>query len=175
VVVAAPGVAPLLWGRRGSTEVVVRAASTELAFTGHYLSSVDSERDALTVLKLLYFQERIFVYVDGGELRTDHSFYLAGQRFLTPHYEIERLAVPRRSDVADLPEPGDRSPVRPEGQRARAGPARTPESSCGRSGRRTRVPFEMPSVCCVRPGASFVVKGREIWLARGESPGLWGE
>ena len=68
---------------------------TELAFPGHYLSSVDSERDALTVLKLLYFQEQIFVYVAEGELRTDHSFYLAGQRFLTLHYEIERLAVTR--------------------------------------------------------------------------------
>ena len=64
---------------------------TELAYPGHYLSSVDSERDALTVLKLLYFQEQIFVYLADGELRTDHSFYLAGQRFLTLHYEIERL------------------------------------------------------------------------------------
>jgi hypothetical protein len=66
---------------------------SELAFPGHYLSSVDSDRDALTVLKLLSFQEQIFVYVtDGGELKTDHSFYLAGQRFLTLRYEIERLA-----------------------------------------------------------------------------------
>jgi hypothetical protein len=71
----------------------VLTSRTELASTGHYLSSVDSERDALTVLKLLYFQERIFVYVADGELRTDHSFYLAGQRFLTLHYEIERPAV----------------------------------------------------------------------------------
>jgi hypothetical protein len=69
----------------------VLTSRTELAFTGHYLSSVDSERDALTVLKLLYFQERIFVYLADGELRTDHSFYLARQRFLTLHYEIERL------------------------------------------------------------------------------------
>jgi hypothetical protein len=70
-------------------------SKTELAFPGHYLSSVNSERDALTVLKLLYFQERISVYVADGELKTDHSFYLAGQRFLTLHYEIERLAVAR--------------------------------------------------------------------------------
>jgi hypothetical protein len=62
-----------------------------LAFPGHYLSSVDSERDTLTVLKLLSFQEQIHVYVTDGELKTDHSFYLAGQRFLTLHYEIERL------------------------------------------------------------------------------------
>src|SRR4051794_29250553 len=68
---------------------------TELTYPGHYLSSVDSERDALTVLKLLYFQEQIFVYVADGDLRTEHSFYLAGQRFLTLHYEIERLAATR--------------------------------------------------------------------------------
>ena len=70
----------------------VLTSRTELEFPGHYLSSVDSERDALTVLKLLYFQEQIFVYVTDGELRTEHSFSLAGQRFLTLHYEIERLA-----------------------------------------------------------------------------------
>ena len=74
---------------------LVLTSRTELAFPGHYLSSVDSERDALTVVKLLYFQERIFVYVIDDELRTDHSFYLAGQRFLTLHYEIERLSVAR--------------------------------------------------------------------------------
>ena len=45
------------------------------------------------MLKLLYFEERIHVYVTGGELRTDHSFSLAGQRFLTLRYEIERLAA----------------------------------------------------------------------------------
>jgi hypothetical protein len=72
---------------------LVLTSRTELAFPGHYLSSVDSERDALTVLKLLYFQEQIDVYVADGELKTDHSFYLAGQRFLTLHYEIERLAA----------------------------------------------------------------------------------
>jgi hypothetical protein len=33
--------------------------------------------------------------VAGGELRTDHNLCLAGQRFLTLHDEIERLAVAR--------------------------------------------------------------------------------
>jgi len=73
----------------------VLTSGAELPFPGHYLSSVDTERDALTVLKLLSFQEDIFVYVADGELKTDHSFSLAGQRFLTLHYEIERLAVAR--------------------------------------------------------------------------------
>src|SRR4051812_29549035 len=72
---------------------LVLTSRTELTYPGHYLSSVDSDRDALTVLKLLYFQELIDVYVADGELKTDHSFYLAGQRFLTLHYEIERLAA----------------------------------------------------------------------------------
>jgi hypothetical protein len=66
---------------------------TKLDYPGHYLSSVDRDRDALTVLKLHAFQEQIFVYVADGELKTDHSFYLAGQRFLTLHYEIERLTL----------------------------------------------------------------------------------
>ncbi|MEA2157564.1 MAG: hypothetical protein QOE11_3704 [Solirubrobacteraceae bacterium] len=66
---------------------------TDLPFTGHYLSSVDSERDALTVIKLLAFDELIEVYVTGdGELRSDHSFSIAGRRFLTLHYEIARLS-----------------------------------------------------------------------------------
>jgi hypothetical protein len=68
---------------------------TDLDFPGHYLSSVDSDRDALTVLKLLYFEERIHVYVADAELKTDHSFALAGRRFLTLHYTIERMAAAR--------------------------------------------------------------------------------
>jgi hypothetical protein len=86
--------ATLLPSNAGEHDFVL-TSRTELEFPGHYLSSVDSERDALTVLKLLYFQERIFVYLADGELKTDHSFYLAGQRFLTLHYEIERLAEAR--------------------------------------------------------------------------------
>jgi hypothetical protein len=78
--------------RNTSEHDFVLTSRTELDFPGHYLSSVDSDRDALTVLKLLYFQERIFVNVTHGELKTEHSFYLAGQRFLTLHYEIERRA-----------------------------------------------------------------------------------
>jgi hypothetical protein len=78
--------------RNAGEHDLLLTSRSELAFPGHYLSSVDSERDALTVLKLLSFQEEIFVFVAGGELKTDHSFYLAGQRFLTLRYEIERLA-----------------------------------------------------------------------------------
>jgi len=74
----------------GDGEFLLTSRSA-LPFPGHYLSSVDSARDALTVVKLLAFQEQIHVYVTGGgALETDHSFSLAGQRFLTLHYEIAR-------------------------------------------------------------------------------------
>jgi hypothetical protein len=84
--------ATLLPRNAGEHDLLLTSQS-ELSYPGHYLSSVDSKRDALTVLKLLYFREQIFVYVTDGELKTDHSFALAGQRFLTLHYEIERLGA----------------------------------------------------------------------------------
>jgi hypothetical protein len=77
--------------RNAGEHDLLLTSRSELPFPGHYLSSVDSERDALTVLKLLSFQEQIHVYVADGRLRTDHSFALAGQRFLTLRYEIERV------------------------------------------------------------------------------------
>ena len=83
--------ATLLPRNRGDDGFELTSRS-ELPFPGHYLSSVDSERDALTVIKLLSFEERIEVYVTSdGELRTDHSFALLGQRFLTLRYEMTRL------------------------------------------------------------------------------------
>jgi hypothetical protein len=62
---------------------------SDLPFPGHYLSAVEDGH--LTVLKLLAFHEQIHVHMDGDELKTEHSFSLAGQRFLTLHYVIERL------------------------------------------------------------------------------------
>jgi hypothetical protein len=63
-------------------------SKSDLPFPGHYLSAVEDGR--LTVLKLLAFHEQIHVHMEGDELRTEHSFSLAGQRFLTLHYRIER-------------------------------------------------------------------------------------
>src|SRR3954454_8533728 len=77
--------------RNSGEHDLLLTSRSELTFPGHYLSSVDSDRDALTVLKLLSFHEQIHVHVAGGDLKTDHTFYLAGQRFLNLRYEIERL------------------------------------------------------------------------------------
>ena len=93
--------ATLLPRNTGQHDLLLTSRS-ELPYPGHYLSSVDTERDALTVLKLLYFQEQIFVFVADGELKTDHSFYLAGQRFLTLHYEIDRIAGAAASAATDV-------------------------------------------------------------------------
>jgi hypothetical protein len=77
--------------RNANEHDLLLTSRSRLPFPGHYLSSVDGDRDALTVLKLLAFQEQIHVYLDAGELRTDHSFSLGGRRFLTLRYEIARL------------------------------------------------------------------------------------
>lgn len=63
---------------------------TDLPYPGHYLSGIDEDHNELTVIKLRSFDEEIDVYVAGGELRTDHRFYLWGIEFMTLFYEIER-------------------------------------------------------------------------------------
>ena len=63
---------------------------TDLAYPGHYLSAVDPDGDELSIIKLHSFDEEIDVYVEDGELKTDHRFYLSGIPFLTLLYEIER-------------------------------------------------------------------------------------
>ena len=55
--------------RNSGEHDLLLTSRSKLAFPGHYLSSVDSERDALTVLKLLSFQEQIHVYVADGSSR----------------------------------------------------------------------------------------------------------
>jgi len=63
-------------------------SQTDLPFPGHYLSVV--EEDRLSVIRLDSFHEEIDVYVEEGELKTDHRFSLWGVTFLTLRYEISR-------------------------------------------------------------------------------------
>jgi len=72
---------------------------SKLAFPGHYLSSVDSERDALTVLKLLSFHEQIHVYVRRWR-PPDRPQFLSRRpaipdAALRDHAAIDRLAPKR--------------------------------------------------------------------------------
>ena len=65
--------------------------STGLAYPGHYLSFI--EEDELTVLNLVAFGEEIEVYVEDGDLRTDHRFYLGSRLFLTLYYTMQRVTA----------------------------------------------------------------------------------
>ena len=70
---------------------LILTTKTDRPYPGHYVSSVERDKDELTTLKLLQFGERIHVYVD-GELKTDHRFTLGGIEFLNLHYTMERTA-----------------------------------------------------------------------------------
>jgi hypothetical protein len=63
------------------------------AVLGDGVDAVGAGAGAVIGAALYAPAEQIFVYVADSELKTDHSFALAGQRFLTLHYEIERLRV----------------------------------------------------------------------------------
>ena len=57
---------------------------------GHYLAYVDRDADELTVLAVHGFEEELDVFVDGGRLRAEHTFWLFGFRFLTLYYRLTR-------------------------------------------------------------------------------------
>ena len=73
--------------------LLLRSHDTGHEYPGHYLSAI--EDGALTVIQVPSFSEEIEVFVDGGELRTEHRFTLSGLTFLTLHYEIERAGTPQ--------------------------------------------------------------------------------
>jgi hypothetical protein len=62
----------------------------EVPYAGHYLSFI-ADNGELTTLQLRAFGEEIDVFVDNGELRTEHRFTLGGVVFLTLHYEMTRV------------------------------------------------------------------------------------
>lgn len=65
------------------------SSDADSPYSGHYISAVE-DNGGLTTLQLVSFGEEIDVYVQHGELRTEHRFYLGGAVFMTLHYEIER-------------------------------------------------------------------------------------
>jgi hypothetical protein len=56
---------------------------------GHYLTYIDPESDELTALAVHGFAEHLDVYVDNGQLRAEHAFWVFGLPFLVLHYRIE--------------------------------------------------------------------------------------
>ncbi|MFN2223123.1 MAG: hypothetical protein ACK2UH_11250, partial [Candidatus Promineifilaceae bacterium] len=82
--------ATLLPANHRGNGLLLRTAGTGVQFPGHYLSYVDDEDGTLTALKMPVMDEEIDVFVEAGQLRTEHRFYLGGWLFLTLHYAIER-------------------------------------------------------------------------------------
>jgi hypothetical protein len=70
------------------SDFLLKTRATGQTFTGHYVTFI--EDGLLTILKLPTMDEEIDVFVQDGQLKTDHRFYLGNLRFLTLHYTIER-------------------------------------------------------------------------------------
>jgi hypothetical protein len=80
----------LLSTRQTSPESGKAPGSIGARFPGHYLSDIDENDGSLTTLELTTMDEEIDVFVEDGQLRTEHRFFFSGSRFLTLHYTIER-------------------------------------------------------------------------------------
>ena len=73
---------------------------SELDQPGHYLTYIDAQTGELTTAAVRGFAERLDVYVEAGQLRAEHAFWVFGFPFLVLHYRMHR------------------KPPRPDGHRA---------------------------------------------------------
>ena len=76
-------------GSRERQGLVLNSRS-QLDQPGHYLTYIDPQTASLTTLGVRGFAERLDVYVDGGELRAEHAFWVFGFPFLVLHYRMHR-------------------------------------------------------------------------------------
>jgi hypothetical protein len=63
---------------------------SELDQPGHYLTYIHPQTAELTTAAVRGFAERLDVYVDNGELRAEHAFWVFGFPFLVLHYRMHR-------------------------------------------------------------------------------------
>jgi hypothetical protein len=85
--------------------------------TGHYLAYVDPETAELTALAVHGFAEQLDVFVQDGELRAEHAFWVFGLPFLVLHYRIGRKPRSADSGAGQSPQPVDDA----DGQDERSG------------------------------------------------------
>jgi hypothetical protein len=81
---------------------LVLTSRSSLPHAGHYLTYIDPGSRELTTLEVSGFSEELDVYVDDGELRADHAFWVFGLPFLVLRYRIRRKPA-LRSDAEDEP------------------------------------------------------------------------
>ncbi|MGH9230941.1 MAG: hypothetical protein ACRD07_19805, partial [Acidimicrobiales bacterium] len=67
---------------------LVLTSYSDLDHPGHYLTFVDAPSRELTALAVRGFAEQLDVYVQDGELRAEHAFWVFGLPFLVLHYRI---------------------------------------------------------------------------------------
>jgi hypothetical protein len=67
---------------------LVLTSRSDLDHPGHYLTVVDADTRDLTTLAVHGFAEQLDVYVDCGELRAQHAFWIFGLPFLVLDYRI---------------------------------------------------------------------------------------
>jgi hypothetical protein len=69
---------------------------------GHYLTYIDPQTAELTTAAVQGFAERLDVYVQDGQLRAEHAFWVFGFPFLVLHYRMHRKP-PRAHVGAQVP------------------------------------------------------------------------
>ncbi len=74
----------------GNGQGLVLDSHSELDQPGHYLTYIDAQTAELTTVAVRGFAERLDVYVEAGELRAEHAFWVFGLPFLVLHYRITR-------------------------------------------------------------------------------------
>ena len=63
---------------------------SELTHPGHYLTYIDAETRELTTAAVQGFAEQLDVYLEDGELRAEHAFWVFGFPFMVLHYRMHR-------------------------------------------------------------------------------------
>jgi len=63
---------------------------SDLDQPGHYLTYIDPATRQLTALAVHGFAEQLGVFVEDGELRAEHAFWVFGLPFLVLHYRLQR-------------------------------------------------------------------------------------
>jgi len=76
---------------------LVLSSRSPLEHAGHYLTYIDATTGELTTLAVPGFAEELDVYVQDGQLRARHAFWIFGFPFLVLHYRMQRKEEPART------------------------------------------------------------------------------
>jgi hypothetical protein len=80
----------------GNRPGLVLDSRSDLDQPGHYLTYIDPQTAELTTMAVRGFAERLDVYVQDGDLRAEHAFWVFGFPFLVLHYRMHRKPSPGR-------------------------------------------------------------------------------